>query len=70
MLEKCAKRFNIDLKESWMIGDSTVDIQTGENAGTHTALVQTGVAGKDAKYTAVPDIVCENLLSAVQMILS
>lgn len=70
MLEKCAKRFNIDLKESWMIGDSTVDIQTGKNAGTHTALVQTGVAGKDAKYTAVPDIVCENLLSAVQMILS
>lgn len=69
MLEECAGRFNISLAESWMIGDSTVDIQTGKNAGAHTALVRTGVAGKDGKYSAEPDLVCDDLLSAVQEIL-
>lgn len=39
MLQQAAKDFNIDLKASWMIGDSQRDIQTGQNAGCHTALV-------------------------------
>ena len=69
MIEKAAERFNIDLKESWMIGDTTMDIQTGVNAGMRTALVLTGEAGKDKKYDVKPDLVCENLLDAVEKIL-
>ena len=67
MIEKAAERFNIDLKESWMIGDTTMDIQTGVNAGMRTALVLTGEAGKDKKYDVKPDLVCENLLDAVEI---
>jgi len=68
MLEDCAERFNIDLKASWMVGDSTVDIQTGINAGCKTALVLTGEAGKDGKYAVQADLTAENLLEAVQLI--
>ena len=69
MLEDCAQRFNIDLAQSWMVGDTTVDVQTGVNIGTRTVLVLTGEAGKDGKYSAVPDLVCSDLLQAVQKIL-
>lgn len=69
MLEDCARRFHIDLGQSWMVGDTTVDIQTGKNAGTHTALVLTGEAGRDGKYDVIPDLVCCDLLQAVQKII-
>lgn len=69
MIEECAEKFNIDLSQSWMVGDTTVDIQTGINAGTHTALLLTGDAGKDGKYRVDPDIVCKDLPDAVQQII-
>lgn len=69
MIEACAERYNIDLANSWMVGDTTVDIQTGENAGTRTALVLTGDAGRDGKYKVTPDLVCDDLGQAVQRIL-
>lgn len=69
MLEECAERFHIDLSRSWMVGDTTVDIQTGKNGGTHTALVLTGDAGRDGKHDAAPDVMGENLLCVVEKIL-
>jgi D-glycero-D-manno-heptose 1,7-bisphosphate phosphatase len=41
LLFKAAQDFNIDLSESWMIGDSEIDVQAGRNAGCHTALIGT-----------------------------
>ena len=69
MIESMAEKFNIDLSASYMIGDSTVDIQTGINAGLKTVLVKTGQAGKDGKYEAKADRDAEDLLEAVTMIL-
>lgn len=69
MIDRLALRYNIDLKKSWMIGDSTMDIQTGINAGLHTALVSTGVGGTDGKYIVVPEMQCDNLYEAVKNIL-
>lgn len=40
MLIQAVKDFNIDLKNSWMIGDGENDILAGKNAGCHTALIQ------------------------------
>ena len=69
MLRSAAERFNIDLSASWVVGDTTVDIQTGVNAGAHTALVLTGDAGRDGKYPAAePELVCGDLLQAVKKI--
>lgn len=40
MLFQAAKDFHIDLKESWMIGDSENDILAGKNAGCKTAWIR------------------------------
>lgn len=69
MIESMAKKFHIDLSASYMVGDSTVDIQTGINAGLKTVLVKTGQAGKDGKYEVRADRNAKNILEAVTMIL-
>jgi D-glycero-D-manno-heptose 1,7-bisphosphate phosphatase len=58
MINQAAEEFNIDLENSYMIGDRESDIMAGVNAGTKTILVQTGnepVISKEASYTA-PDL--------------
>ena len=65
-----AEKYNINLENSWMTGDSTVDIQTGVNAGMHTALVKTGQAGADEKYAVLPEITGEDLLDIVRQIIN
>ncbi|MCI8512872.1 MAG: HAD-IIIA family hydrolase [Lachnospiraceae bacterium] len=70
MIQKAAERYHIDLAESWIIGDTTTDIQAGINAGLKTALVLTGEAGQDKKYDGKPDLVCRDLLEAVEKILA
>lgn len=69
MIHGMAERYHIDLSKSYMVGDSTVDIQTGINAGLKTILVRTGQAGKDGKYKAEPDCVADDLEEAADYIL-
>lgn len=40
MLFKASEDYNIDLENSWMVGDSEADIQAGRNAGCRVALVE------------------------------
>ena len=70
MVDKAAVKYNIDLSQSWMVGDTTMDLQTGVNAGMRTALVLTGDAGQDKKYDVQPNLVGKDLLEAVEMILA
>ena len=69
MIDACVEKYNIDRGLSWMVGDTTVDIQTGKNAGMKSALVLTGEGGKDKKYDAVPDMIGGSLLEVVKKIL-
>lgn len=69
LIDACVKKYNIDLASSWMIGDTTMDIQTGKNAGVKTVLVRTGEAGNDRKYPVEPDFIGKDLLDAVNLIL-
>ena len=46
MIFKAAQDFNIDLQESWMVGDDENDIKAGIAAGCKTALI----SGKNASY--------------------
>lgn len=39
MIIKASEKFNIDIENSWMIGDSQIDILTGKNAGCKTVLI-------------------------------
>ncbi|MBQ7567074.1 MAG: HAD-IIIA family hydrolase [Oscillospiraceae bacterium] len=69
MLLQAAEKYNIDLRRSWYVGDTTVDVQTGINAGMRTILLQTGEAGRDGKFDVKPDYVAADLPAAVQIIL-
>lgn len=63
LLLDAAKEFNIDLKESWTIGDRESDVMAGVNAGTKTILVQTGLEAVESTQATVT---APSLLEAVQ----
>ncbi len=69
MIRKMQKKYNIDLSNSYMVGDTTVDIQTGINAGLHTILLRTGKAGNDRKYNVKADFETDTLFEAIKLIL-
>lgn len=71
MIEKACADFDIDLENSWMIGDKILDVELGIKANIKTALVLTGYgAGDLEKLEMKPDLVAENLLEAVKTIVS
>lgn len=61
MLLKAAEDFNIDLSQSWMIGDGENDILAGKAAGCRTALIGNESFGQD--------VTAETLTEAVKLIL-
>lgn len=69
MLKKAETDFNADLANSWFIGDTTMDVQTGINAGMHTVMLRSGDPKKE-RYDVTPELVADDLLDAVTMILS
>lgn len=70
MVDAMISKYNIDVNSSFFVGDTTVDIQTGINAGLQTVLLKTGVAGKDRKYDVKADYEAKDLLEAVNIIAS
>ncbi len=68
MITKAVKKFKINIKKSFMVGDSTRDILTGKRVGLKTILVKTGYGGQDGKYKIRPDFVAKNLLGAVKIV--
>jgi histidinol-phosphate phosphatase family protein len=69
LIDEACRDLSIDRRNSWIIGDTTADIEAGRRAGTRTILLRTGYAGTDAKYTIRPDYVCSDMPDAVQWIL-
>ena len=71
MLRQAARRFSIDLKQSFVIGDSETDILMGHSAGCKTILVLSGKVSKEqAKRLAIaPDRTVKDLPEAVRWIL-
>jgi len=65
LLLDAAREHDIDLTESWMIGDRPSDVMTGVHAGTRTILVRTGVptVESDQATATLP-----SLLEAAQLI--
>ncbi|MDO4787964.1 MAG: HAD-IIIA family hydrolase [Johnsonella sp.] len=69
MIEEAARRYHIDLSGSWIIGDTTLDIELGKRAGLRSVLLESGEGGRDGKYDAKPDFSAKNLDEAVKRIL-
>jgi D-glycero-D-manno-heptose 1,7-bisphosphate phosphatase len=74
MVQEAAKRFQIDLASSFVVGDTYRDMQMGFNAGARTILVMTGYGRGEYehhrnRWDRLPDRIAENLLEAVEIIL-
>jgi len=69
MLSNLSTQYHIDLSASYLIGDTSVDVQTALNAGVNPILVETGEGGRDGKYAAEPSAIFPNLYAAVLYIL-
>jgi D-glycero-D-manno-heptose 1,7-bisphosphate phosphatase len=43
MILDLANKYNINLKESWMVGDKQSDVEAGKNAGVNTLLIRENI---------------------------
>ena len=56
---------SIELKKSWVIGDSTVELVSGWRAGCKIAGVRTGLGLQDGEFEVTPNFMADNLQLAV-----
>lgn len=68
MIDRMIEKYNISKEQSYIVGDTTTDIQLGKNAGIKTVLVHTGQSGKDGKYHVCADVEADDILDAVRKI--
>lgn len=67
-LKDAAKEFDIDLKNSFMIGDKSIDVEMGHNAGCKSILVLTGNGMKEKEHSKA-DCIAKDLLDAAEWII-
>jgi len=68
MLRRAALEHDLDLRSSWMIGDSVSDVKAGENAGCRNVLL-TSCTPDLTRFAKAP-LIAESLHSAVPLILN
>lgn len=68
MIERATSDLFIDLERSWMIGDTTTDLQTARAAGIRGVLLRTGHAGRDRRWPVLADYEFHDLNDAVEFI--
>ncbi len=69
MILEAAKEHSIDLKKSFLIGDSTQDVLAGNRAKVKMILVKTGHGGGDSwQHNGKPDFIAKNILTAATII--
>ncbi|MFW9820309.1 MAG: D-glycero-alpha-D-manno-heptose-1,7-bisphosphate 7-phosphatase [Candidatus Thorarchaeota archaeon] len=72
-IDDIIEEFNVDIKNSWMIGDHPSDIQFGINAGCRTIFLTTGHGDKHLDELKALEIksthICDNFLKAAREIL-
>jgi D,D-heptose 1,7-bisphosphate phosphatase len=71
LFEIAATTYKIDLSTSYMVGDATVDIQAGKNAGMRTILLSVDDEGvRDGECDVEADLHADSLYGAVNIILT
>jgi len=71
MFLQAKEDFNVDLKNSVMIGDSIVDVQAGERAEMKTIFLLSGYGKshlEDVKKECKPNLIANDLLHAAKEI--
>lgn len=70
LIDKACHDLGIGRHDSWMVGDTTSDVEAGRRAGLRTVLLRSGHAGADAKHATRPDYIAPDLADAVEWILN
>ena len=70
MILKALKKYKINPRQSYIVGDALVDVVAGKRAGLKTILVKTGPGSlRDAKYKHIrPDFSVNNLSQVAKII--
>ena len=69
LVDQACRDFAIDRAASWMIGDSTRDVELARRAGLRSVLVRTGNSGADGRYPDVrPDHVVADIAAAAELV--
>lgn len=75
LISLAARDFDIDLTQSWMVGDRYSDVELARNAQVRSMFVLSGYGRGEwehqrESWTKQPDLVAEDLLAAVHTIVS
>lgn len=74
MLKQAAAEHDLDLAQSWMIGDKATDVEVGERAGSHTILLTSGYGTRVLEGTyqhrVEAEKVCDSLAEAYETVLA
>ncbi|MCP4482188.1 MAG: HAD family hydrolase [bacterium] len=74
MIEKSAKKLDIDIKKSYVVGDKMSDVIWGHKMGTKSVMVMTGYGRGEYEYHREswhdkPDYIAQDLLGAAKWII-
>ena len=71
MIDAALRDFEIDMQNSWMVGDKNLDVEIGRKMNLRSALVLTGYGAQHVgALEFAPDVVAENLFVAAEKIVS
>lgn len=68
MILELIKKYKIAPGKTLLVGDMTIDIQTGKNAGVHTCAVTYGFDSREKLAGAKPDIMIDDILQLKERI--
>ena len=72
MLDDALYKYRISAKDTYIVGDSKVDVMAGKSLGIKTIFVLSGKATEDEmkKWEVKPDYIFPGLLGAVEWLLN
>lgn len=69
-IKQAVRELNLNVSQSWFVGDRTSDIEAGRRAEMSTIMVKTGCGGDDEEFKVEPDYYAADLKVAANIILS
>jgi HAD-superfamily hydrolase, subfamily IIIA len=68
MFQNACRRLDIDITNSYMVGDRAGDIIAGQNAGLKTILLESGYGTARLEEDVMPDYVVDDLRSVLELL--
>lgn len=74
LIDKAARDLDIDVKQSYVVGDKWSDVELGQRAGAHSVLVRTGYGSTEdgnvrPPHLVDPDFIAHTIIEAADWII-